>query len=67
MDRLEVIKTMHGIIVELGDEDIYMWWGSLMPAEPTEVEFDYFRDDIEFGELCKLFAVLVTFDRKYNN
>ena len=59
-DRLNAVRLMHGVMTSMNNEDAYMAWIWVMPDEPSEDDFEYFADEIEFDELKQ------TFDRLFN-
>ena len=51
-DRIGWIKSMHDVIVDDGDERIYMRWIMIVPDEPQEDDFEFIADDEELWDDC---------------
>ena len=58
-DRLNAVRMMHAVMTSMNNENAYMAWIWVMPDEPSEEDFEYFADEIEFDELKQ------TFDRLF--
>ena len=58
--RMNQLKAMHELMLNVNDEDIYMSWINLMPDEPSEEDFkDMALDDEQYNECFDLFIELI--------
>ena len=51
-DRIGWIKSMYDVIIDDGDERIYMRWIMIVPDEPQEDDFEFIADDEELWDDC---------------
>ena len=60
-ERIEQLKTMHEIMKNSSDEDIYCAWIYVVPDEPSESDFKSIAEDDEaFKEVWECFLKLIT-------
>lgn len=58
--RIAQLKSMHELMCQANDEDIYMTWIYLMPDEPSDEDFEYIASDDEaYNECFDLFVKLI--------
>lgn len=59
--RKKLLKQMHAYVIEIGDEELYMYWITLgVPDEPSEEDYDSIaKDDGVWVYICKLFNNIV--------
>lgn len=63
--RHSLAKKMNDYIIDLGDEEIWLYWITLgVPDEPTEEDYEYFEEKENFDELVKLFDKCVKMDKE---
>ena len=62
--KIELLKSMHHYIIEMGDDFIYdIWIRDGVPDEPDDEIFEFIAsDDDEWREVCELFGKLVKED-----
>lgn len=58
--RIEKLKAMHNIMLNINDESYYYTWVYTIPDEPTEEDFIDIAEDIEaYNEVEELFKRLI--------
>lgn len=58
--RIEKLKAMHNLILNIDDEDYYMTWICTVPDCPSEYDFEDIAEDIEmYNEVEELFKKLI--------
>ena len=61
--RVEQLKSMHEIMRNANDEEIYMTWIYTMPDEPLEEDFlDIASDDEMYNECFDAFVDLIKYE-----
>ena len=60
-DRIEILKSMHRLVLAMNDEEAYMAWVYCIPdgADDTELEDIALHDEEIFRDACNLFNRLV--------
>lgn len=59
--RIEKLKAMHEMMLNVNDERYYMAWIYTMPDCPTEYDFIDIAEDIEaYNEIEEVFKRLIT-------
>ncbi len=60
-DRIEIIKSMHRLVLAMNDEEAYMAWVYCIPdgADDAELEDIALHDEEIFRDACNLFNRLV--------
>ena len=60
-DRIEILKSMHQLVLAMNDEEAYMAWIICIPdgADDTELEDIALHDEEIFKDACNLFNRLV--------
>ena len=60
-DRIEILKSMHRLVLAMNDEDAYMAWVYCVPdgSEDTDLEDIALNDEYTFKDACNLFNRLV--------
>ena len=58
--RIEKLKAMHNMILNIDDEDYYMTWIYTMPDCPSVYDFEDIAEDAEmYNEVEELFKRLI--------
>ena len=60
-NRISLLKQMNEYIINLGDEEIWMYWICVgVPDEPSEDDYDFIAEnEEEWLDVCKIFGQLV--------
>ena len=60
-DRIEILKSMHRLVLAMNDEEAYMAWVYCFPdgADDAELEDIALHDEETFRDACNLFNRLV--------
>ena len=60
-DRIEILKSMHRLVLAMNDEEAYMAWVYCIPdgADDAELEDIALHDEEIFRDVCNLFNRLV--------
>ena len=60
-DRIEILKSMHRLVLAMNDEEAYMAWVYCIPdgADDVELEDIALHDEEIFRDACNLFNRLV--------
>ena len=60
-DRIEILKSMHQLVLAMNDEEAYMAWVYCIPdgADDAELEDIALHDEETFRDACNLFNRLV--------
>ncbi len=60
-DRIEILKSMHRLVLAMNDEEAYMAWVYCIPdgADDAELEDITLHDEEIFRDACNLFNRLV--------
>ena len=60
-DRIEILKSMHQLVLAMNDEEAYMAWVYCIPdgADDAELEDIALHDEEIFRDACNLFNRLV--------
>ena len=60
-DRIEILKSMHRLVLAMNDEEAYMAWVYCIPdgADDAELEDIALHDEEIFRDACNLFNRLV--------
>ena len=60
-DRIEILKSMHRLVLAMNDEEAYMAWVYCIPdgADDAELEDIALHDEETFRDACNLFNRLV--------
>ena len=60
-DRIEILKSMHRLVLAMNDEEAYMAWVYCIPdgADDAELEDIALHDEDIFRDACNLFNRLV--------
>ena len=57
--RVDLLKKLHEIMMNMNDEDCYFTWILIVPDEPSDDDFEFIAsDDKEFEEVLNLFERL---------
>lgn len=46
--RVELLKKLHSIMMNMNDEEAYMSWIIIVPDEPTQEDFESIAEDDKF-------------------
>lgn len=58
--RIEKLKAMHEMILNINDESYYMTWIYIVPDCPSEYDFEDIAEDVEmYNEVEALFKRLI--------
>lgn len=58
--RIEKLKAMHNMMLNISDEDYYMTWICTIPDEPSEYDFEDIAEDVDmYNEVEELFKRLI--------
>lgn len=62
--RIELLKSMHNYIIDMGDDFVYdIWIRDGIPDEPDDEIFEFIAsNDDDWREICELFGKLVEED-----
>lgn len=56
IERYEIVKAMHSIVLCMNNEDAYSEWIVTVPDEPSDNDFEVIaKDDELFSETCTAF------------
>lgn len=58
--RIQKLKAMHEMMLNISDEDYYMTWICIVPDCPSEYDFEDIASDVEFyNEVEEAFKKLI--------
>lgn len=65
--RIQKLKAMHNMVLNIDDEGYYMTWIYTVPDCPSEYDFEDIAEDVEFyNEVEALFKRLIVEAIKHN-
>lgn len=58
--RIEKLRAMHNMVLNIDDESYYMTWIYTVPDEPSDYDFEEIAEDVEmYNEVEELFKKLI--------
>ena len=58
--KMNLLGGMNQYVIDLGDEEAWLWWIELVPDEATEDDLEFIANDRElWTDVCRLFGKIV--------